>query len=97
MKQIIGYVGLTIAVAIVIYGCWGEMAPLKVQLTGEDYRKEIVQLQLDRDEIKLHTDQLAEIVKTQQYQIDVLTETISKDEKAEQENHSFSTHVSCTN
>lgn len=39
-------------------------------------RTQVVQLQLDRDEIKLHTDMLAEIVKTQQYQIDVLTEMI---------------------
>lgn len=39
-------------------------------------RKEVINLQMDRDEIKLHTDMLAQIVKTQQYQLDVLTESI---------------------
>ncbi len=35
--------------------------------------KQIVTLQMDKEEIKMHTDQHAQIVKTQQYQLDVLT------------------------
>ncbi len=41
----------------------------------EKSKVDIVKLQLDREEIKLHTDQLAEVVKIQQYQIDVLAES----------------------
>lgn len=37
-------------------------------------RNEIIKLQMDRDEVKIHTDMLAQIIKVQQYQIDVLSE-----------------------
>ena len=46
--------------------------------TVYEQKNDIVKLQLDRDEIKVHTDMLAQIVKTQQYQIDTLTESIIK-------------------
>lgn len=41
-------------------------------------KREIVKLQLDRDEIKQHTDELARIITTQQYQIDVLAGMLEK-------------------
>ncbi len=40
--------------------------------SNQDLKNQIVQLSLDKEEIKQHTDILAGIVKTQQYQIDVL-------------------------
>lgn len=63
-----------IAAFLFTLGCLG------IALSGQaELRKQIVSIQLDRDEIKLHTDQLARIVVTQQYQIDILTELLTKE------------------
>ncbi len=67
-------------ITIWICGAW-YLATTNAPTINNNLKEQIIQLQSDRDEIKLHTDQLAEIVKIQQYQIDVLTESISDDIK----------------
>lgn len=47
-------------------------------IDNEKLRRQMVTLQLDRDELKQHTDQLVEIVVTQQYQIDTLVGMLEK-------------------
>jgi hypothetical protein len=66
-----------VIIALIVMVAWGMWYERHIRRESS-IRAEIIQLTLDKEEIKKHTDLLAGIVRDQQFQIDTLIEMVDK-------------------